>query len=74
MDLFFDINRQMYGQFPEGEDFRTRWVFGKWGMTICPLADAAVMPARTYVEKFREEFDAHIVGKGCPLKKKAVMV
>ena len=28
------------------------------GLTICVLSDAAVMPARSFVEKFRDEFEA----------------
>jgi NADH-quinone oxidoreductase subunit F len=42
-----------------------------WGMvgrTICVLADAAAMPARSYVQKFKPEFEAHVQGKRCPLK------
>lgn len=30
------------------------------GTTICPLADAAAMPVRSFVEKFREEFEYYI--------------
>jgi len=36
------------------------------GRTICALADAAVMPAQSFVWKFREEFDRHIIGRKCP--------
>ncbi len=36
------------------------------GRTICPLADAAVMPAQSFLWKFREEFDLHIKSKKCP--------
>jgi len=36
------------------------------GRTICPLADAAVMPAQSFIWKFREEFDRHIGGQKCP--------
>ncbi len=35
------------------------------GQTICPLADAAGMPARAFIEKFREEFEYHIERKKC---------
>ncbi|MEQ1500839.1 MAG: NADH-quinone oxidoreductase subunit NuoF [Myxococcota bacterium] len=41
-----------------------------WGMvgrTICVLADAAAMPARSIIRKFRAEFEAHAQGK-CPHK------
>ena len=36
------------------------------GRTICALADAAVMPAQSFIWKFREEFDRHIADKKCP--------
>ena len=36
------------------------------GRTICPLADAAVMPAQSFTWKFREEFDRHIEDRKCP--------
>ena len=36
------------------------------GRTICPLADAAVMPAQSFIWKFREEFDRHIEDRKCP--------
>jgi NADH-quinone oxidoreductase subunit F len=36
------------------------------GRTICPLADAAVMPAQSFIWKFREEFDRHIEDQKCP--------
>ena len=31
---------------------------GMAGTTICVLADAAVMPARSFIEKFKSEFEA----------------
>jgi NADH-quinone oxidoreductase subunit F len=37
------------------------------GRTICVLADAQAMPIHSYVDKFRDEFLAHLDGKGCPL-------
>jgi NADH-quinone oxidoreductase subunit F len=30
------------------------------GTTICALADGAAMPLRSYLEKFREEFEYYI--------------
>jgi NADH-quinone oxidoreductase subunit F len=36
------------------------------GTTICPLADAAAMPVRSFVSKYREEFEHYIV-HGKPL-------
>ncbi len=35
------------------------------GKTICPLADAAGMPAVSFVKKFRREFEYHIREKKC---------
>jgi NADH-quinone oxidoreductase subunit F len=42
------------------------------GRTVCVLADAAAMPAASYLEKFRDEFEAHVEQKCCPLKGAAV--
>ena len=42
-----------------------------WGMvgrTICVLADAAAMPTRSFVRKFRGDFEAHGRHGGCPHK------
>jgi NADH-quinone oxidoreductase subunit F len=36
------------------------------GRTICVLADAAAMPGRSIVKKFRPEFEAHIAKGGSP--------
>jgi NADH-quinone oxidoreductase subunit F len=36
------------------------------GMTVCVLADAMAMPTKSYVEKFRGEFEQHITEKRCP--------
>ena len=37
--------------------------------TICPLGDAAAMPIESYVRKFRDEFEQHVVQGGCPVQK-----
>ncbi|MCL4401415.1 MAG: NADH-quinone oxidoreductase subunit F, partial [Acidobacteria bacterium] len=39
------------------------------GRTFCPLGDAAAMPTISYVEKFRDAFEAHLDGKPCPYEK-----
>jgi NADH-quinone oxidoreductase subunit F len=39
------------------------------GKTICFLADSAVMPTRSFVQKFRPEFEAHVKEKRCPFKR-----
>ncbi|RPI20102.1 MAG: NADH oxidoreductase (quinone) subunit F [Acidobacteriales bacterium] len=36
------------------------------GRTFCPLGDAAAMPTIAFVEKFRDEFEAHLEGRSCP--------
>jgi NADH-quinone oxidoreductase subunit F len=38
------------------------------GRTFCPLGDAAAMPTIGFVKKFRNEFEDHLNGKGCPYK------
>lgn len=38
------------------------------GRTICPLGDAAVMPTRSFIEHFRDEFEYHIEHKKCKVK------
>jgi NADH-quinone oxidoreductase subunit F len=40
------------------------------GRTICPLADAAVMPAQSFIWKFRDEFEYHIKVNKCPFGNK----
>lgn len=37
------------------------------GRTICALAAAATMPTRSYIKKFRSEFEAHFVKGGLPI-------
>jgi NADH-quinone oxidoreductase subunit F len=36
------------------------------GKTICVLADACVMPVKSFLKKFRSEFDAHFAHGKCP--------
>jgi NADH-quinone oxidoreductase subunit F len=36
------------------------------GKCLCPLGDAAAMPIASYVDKFRDEFQAHVDHGGCP--------
>ncbi len=38
------------------------------GNTICVLADSIAMPVKSYVSKFRDEFEAHIKLRRCPFK------
>jgi len=45
---------------PEDLDLLEYVCNGMAGLTICPLADAAVMPMRSFLDKFRPEFEALI--------------
>jgi NADH-quinone oxidoreductase subunit F len=36
------------------------------GNTVCPLADGAVMPIQSVINKYRSEFEEHIRNKKCP--------
>ena len=36
------------------------------GKCLCPLGDAAAMPIASYVDRFRDEYQAHIDHGGCP--------
>jgi len=38
------------------------------GKCLCPLGDTAAMAVASYVDKFREEFVAHLDGGGCPFE------
>ena len=37
------------------------------GKCLCPLGDACAMPVRSMIQRFREEFDAHVELGYCPL-------
>ena len=36
------------------------------GKCLCPLGDAAAMPIASYIDRFRDEFQAHVDHGGCP--------
>ncbi len=44
------------------------------GRTFCPLGDAAAMPTISFVEKFYDDFVAHLDGKPCPFEAKSRLV
>ena len=44
------------------------------GRTFCPLGDAAAMPTIAFVEKFYDDFAAHLDGKPCPYEAKSRLV
>ncbi len=37
------------------------------GATICPLAEAAAWPMKSFITKFRDEFEAHVTLGRCPM-------
>jgi NADH-quinone oxidoreductase subunit F len=41
------------------------------GKTICVLSDSCATPIVSGIKKFREEFEAHITGKRCPMRSAA---
>ena len=41
------------------------------GKTICVLSDSCATPIVSGIQKFREEFEAHITGKRCPMRSAA---
>jgi NADH-quinone oxidoreductase subunit F len=44
------------------------------GRTFCPLGDAAALPTISIVEKFRDEFEAHLDGRPCPYEEASRLV
>jgi len=48
--------------------------FNILGKTLCPLGDAAALPAISIVKKFRHEFEEHLKLGGCPFERKEVAV
>lgn len=37
------------------------------GKTVCPLADGAIIPITSTIQKFREEYEYHIKNRKCPV-------
>jgi len=52
---------------PEDLDHLMDIAFNMMGTTICPLGDAAALPVRSYIQKFRSEFEHHVKEKSCNL-------
>jgi NADH-quinone oxidoreductase subunit F len=42
--------------------------FNMMGTTICALSDAAAMPVRSYIQKFRHEFEYHVKHQACDVR------
>jgi NADH-quinone oxidoreductase subunit F len=36
------------------------------GKTLCPMGDASVVPVQSTIRRFREEYELHVKGRGCP--------
>jgi NADH-quinone oxidoreductase subunit F len=43
--------------------------FNMMGTTICALSDAAAMPVRSFLQKFRKEFEYHVQEKRCDVER-----
>ncbi|MFN8008162.1 MAG: NADH-quinone oxidoreductase subunit NuoF [Terriglobia bacterium] len=43
--------------------------FNMMGTTICALSDAAAMPVRSFLQKFRSEFEYHVSEKRCDVER-----
>ncbi len=55
------VGRLLKGEaVPADLDLLEKVCDGMMGLTICPLADAAVMPMRSFLQRFRHEFAARI--------------
>ena len=54
---------------PNDPDLALEVARNMFGRTFCPLGDAAAMPVISMIEKFRDEFEAHLGGGRCPLEK-----
>jgi len=44
------------------------------GKTLCPMGDAAVVPAQSTIVRFREEYESHVRTRGCPMKSAGVRI
>jgi NADH-quinone oxidoreductase subunit F len=62
------------GPLPDDPDTALDVSYNILGKTLCPLGDAAAMPAISILKKFRQEFDEHIKLGYCPYEQKAVSV
>ena len=51
---------------PEDLELLDKVSSGMLGTTICVLSDAAAMPVRSFISKFRDEFEAHLHHGQCP--------
>ncbi len=52
---------------PEDLDLLLDFSANIQGNTICAFGDAAAWPVESYIKTFRDEFEAHVKEKRCPL-------
>ena len=52
---------------PEDLDLLDRVCGSMGGKTLCALADFAIGPVLSSLKYFRDDYEAHITGRGCPL-------
>jgi NADH-quinone oxidoreductase subunit F len=63
---------QLLTQIEEGEagardlDLLASVCDGMLGRSLCALGDFAVYPVSSYLRKYRNDFEAHLDGAGCP--------
>ncbi|HMD96891.1 MAG TPA: NADH-quinone oxidoreductase subunit NuoF [Terriglobia bacterium] len=69
LDRFHD-----QGGLPEDPDTLLDISYNILGKTLCPLGDAAALPAISIVKKFRHEFEEHLKLGHCPYERTAVAV
>jgi NADH-quinone oxidoreductase subunit F len=62
------------GGAPEDPDTALDVAYNILGKTLCPLGDAAAMPAISILKKFRHEFDEQLKLGHCPWQKNALSV
>jgi len=62
------------GGLPEDPDTLLDISMNILGKTLCPLGDAAALPAISIVKKFRHEFEEHLKLGHCPYERTAVAV
>jgi NADH-quinone oxidoreductase subunit F len=50
---------------PKDLDYLMDIAFNMMGTTICALSDAAALPVRSFVQKFKKEFEYHVRERAC---------
>ena len=72
--------RKLLTRFHEGQGTRSDIILigdlarNMLGRTFCPLGDAAALPTISIVDKFTDEFEAHLNGEPCPYDRTSRLV